>query len=145
MNTFRFAAYLVFIVGILLVGCTAPAHLVNKAEPTQDEKLQQTIAVWNGTHISKAIQKWGPPHEVDDNGTSWKTYVWQVPVHRFIANNTLHRTVTRRYPNGMRGAVGTSVSTGHVLHFTFYTRPDGTIYKTRAERNHDPGSEFRWK
>ena len=57
MNRFLLVLPLVFIASILLVGCTAPAHLVNKSEPTQDEKLQQTIAVWKDTHISKAIQK----------------------------------------------------------------------------------------
>ena len=140
----RFGA-LVLIVSILMAGCTPPAHLMNTPEPTQAEKLQQTIAAWKGTHISKAIQKWGPPHEVEDNGTDWKTYAWQVPVHRFIANNSLHRTVTRRYANDMRGAAGTFVSTRHALHFTFYTRPNGIIYKTRAERSYDPGSEFKRK
>ena len=146
MSRFLFIPYLAFIASILIMpGCTAPAHLRHTSEPTQAEKLQQTIDRWKGTHISKAIQKWGTPHEVNDHGTDWKTYVWQVPVPRFIANNTLHRTVTRRYPNGMKGAAGTFISTEHTLHFTFFTRPDGIIYKTHAERNYDPGSEFKWK
>ena len=48
-----------FVVSILFMGCTAPAHLMHQSEPTQAEKMQQTIAVWKDTHISKAIQKWG--------------------------------------------------------------------------------------
>ena len=148
MNRFAFTLYLAFIVSILLAGCTAPAHLMNKSEPTQDEKLQQTIAVWKGQHISKAIQKWGPPYKVEDNGTDWKTYVWQVPVQTFIphrSTNTLHRRVISRYPNGMRGVEGTSVSTEHSLHFTFHTRPNGIIYKTLAKKSYDPASERNWK
>ncbi|RKU21134.1 hypothetical protein C6499_22285 [Candidatus Poribacteria bacterium] len=148
INRFAFTLHFVFIASILLAGCTAPAHLMNKSEPTQAEKLQQTTAVWKGEHISKAIQKWGPPHEVEDNGTDWKTYVWQVPVQAFVphrSTNTVHRRVISRYPNGMRGVEGTSVSTGYALHFTFYTRPNGIIYKTLAKKNYDSGSELKWR
>ena len=60
---------LMLIVSTLFAGCTAPAHLMHKSEPTQDEKMQQTIAVWKDTHISKAVEKWGVPNEVSDDGT----------------------------------------------------------------------------
>ena len=73
------------IVSILFAGCTAPAHLMHKSEPTQDEKMQQTIAVWKDTHISKAVEKWGVPNEVSDDGTGWQTYIWEIPVHGFLA------------------------------------------------------------
>ena len=78
-------APLMFVVSILFVGCTAPAHLMHTSEPTRDEKMQQTIAVWKGKHISKAIQKWGSPTEVSDDGTGWQTCIWEIPVHGFLA------------------------------------------------------------
>ena len=76
---------LAFVASLLIVGCTAPAHLTHTSELSQDEKMQQTIAVWKDTHISKAIQKWGSPNEVSDDGTGWQTYIWQIPVHGFLA------------------------------------------------------------
>ena len=59
MNRF---APLVFIASILVVGCTAPAHLKHRSHPSTselspDEKMQQTIDRLKGTHISKAIQR----------------------------------------------------------------------------------------
>ena len=71
MNRFSFAGPLAFVVSILLVGCTAPVHLQHKSHPStsvlsSEEKIQQTINRWKGTHISKAVQKWGSPKEVND-------------------------------------------------------------------------------
>ena len=86
MSRFVFASHFVFIATILFPGCTAPAHLTHtSAALTQEEKMQQTINAWKGTHISKAIQKWGSPNEVSDDGTGWHTYIWQVPIHGFLA------------------------------------------------------------
>ena len=137
---------------LLLVGCTAPAHLVNKSEPTQDEKMQQTIAAWRGTHISKAIQRWGSPKEVNDDGTGWQTYIWHIPVWRYLGNQE-HRMIPRpgqRTPLkqnsvDLQGVRGTYLSTDDAYQFTFYTRPNGIIYKTLAKKNQDPASELRWK
>ena len=89
MSRFPFVPYLAFVVSILLAGCTAPAHLRNKSHPStselsSDEKMQQTIGAWKGTHISKAIQKWGSPKEVNDDGTGWQTYIWDIPVWRYF-------------------------------------------------------------
>ena len=155
MNRFLLVLPLVFIASILLVGCTAPAHLVNKSEPTQDEKMQQTIAVWKDTHISKAIQQWGPPDDVSDNGTGWHTYIWEIPVHSFLAKQESrargfqlrqdHAIHPRRRPGGMRAVGGTYISTGYTYQLTFYTRPNGTIYKTDIQKDYDPASEFKWK
>ena len=89
MNRFAFPLYLAFIVTVLAVGCTAPVHLRDRAHPSttelsSEEKMQQTIGKWKDVHISKAIQKWGSPKEVNDDGTGWKTYIWQIPVHGFL-------------------------------------------------------------
>lgn len=146
---------LMFVVSLLLAGCTAPAHLMHKSEPTQDEKMQQTIGVWKGTHISKAIQKWGSPTEVSDDGTGWQTYIWEIPVHGFLARQESrargfqlrqdHQIHPRSRPGGMGPVGGTYISTGHTYQLTLYTRPDGVISKTDIKKNYEPTSEFKWK
>lgn len=143
-NRFSFAGHLAFIASILLAGCTAPAHLVQESVPTQDEKLQQTIGRWKGTHISKVVQKYGSPNEVNNNGIDWHTYVWQVPVQTFLAPQR-HRILSRRYPNGLNGVSGTILQTDYTYELTFYTRPDGIISKTDIKKNYDPTSELNWK
>ena len=101
MNRFSFAGHLAFVVSILLAGCTAPAHLRHKSHPStselsSDEKMQQTIDAWKGTHISKAIQKWGSPKEVKDDGTGWQIYIWHIPVCRYYRlGNQEHRMIPR--------------------------------------------------
>ncbi len=152
MNRFAFTLHFAFIVSILLIGCTAPAHLVNTSEPTQDEKMQQTINAWRGTHISKAVQKWGSPNEVNGDGTGWQIYTWHIIVWRFLGGPE-HRMIPRpgqRTPPkqnsaGLQGVRGTYLSTDDAYQFTFYTRPNGIIYKTLAKKNQDPASELRWK
>ena len=150
---------LVFVASILFAGCTVPAHLMSTSEhlsePTQDEKMQQTIAVWKGTHISKAIQKWGSPNEVSDDGTGWQTYTWEIPVHGFLAGQEPratgyllrpdHQISPRRYPTGLRAVDGTYFSTGYTYTLTFYARPDGVIDKTDIKKNYNPASELKWK
>lgn len=146
---------LMFVVSILLAGCTAPVHLMHKSEPTQNEKMQQTIAVWKDTHISKAIQKWGSPTEISDDGTGWQTYMWKIPVHGFLAKPEVrmqgfqlrqdHQIHPRRPPTGMRAVGGIHISTGYTYQLTFYTRPNGVISKTDIKKNYDPASELKWK
>ena len=155
MNRFTFTLYLAFVASILLIGCTAPAHLVNESEPTQAEKMQRTIGAWRGTHISKAIQKWGAPNEVNDDGTGWQLYIWHIPVHRFLAKREAahegfllpqdQQIYPRRAPKKIRGVGGIYLSTGHSYQLTFYTRPNGIISKTDIKKNYDPASEFKWK
>ena len=148
MSRFAFTSHLAFIAGILLAGCTAPAHLTHtSAALTQEEKIQQTINAWKGTHISKAIQKWGSPNEISDDGTGWHTYIWQVPIHGFLVDqeSRMQGFLPRRHISGMQGVSGTYVSTGYTYQFTFYTRPNGIIYKTLAKQNHDATSELKWK
>ena len=156
MNRFAFPLYLAFIASILVVGCTAPAHLRDRAHPSTaelspDEKIQQTIARWRGVHISKAIQKWGSPKEVNDDGTGWQTYIWQIPVHGFLPkqeSRILGSQLRQGHPihsRGMRKVSGTYISTGYTYQLTFYTRPNGIISKTDIKKNHNPSSEFKWK
>ncbi len=144
MNRFAFTLHFAFIASILLAGCTAPAHLVQESAPTQDEKMQQTIARWKGTHISKVVQKYGSPNEVNDNGTDWHLYIWQVPVQTFLAPQR-HRILSQRHRNGLSGVSGTILQTDYSYELTFYTRPDGIIYKTDIKKNYEPTSELNWK
>ncbi len=160
MNRFAFTLHFAFIASILLAGCTAPAHLRQRAHPSTselspDEKMQQTIGRWKGTHISKAVQKWGAPKEVNDDGTGWQTYIWHVPVQGFLAGQEAdipgfqirqdHQFYSQRRPSGMQGVGGVYGSTGYTYELTFYTRPDGIISKTDTKKNYDPASELKWK
>ncbi len=149
MNRFTFPLYLAFITGTLLAGCTAPVHLRHRSHPSTSElssaeKMQRTIAVWKDTHISKAIQKWGSPNEVTGDGTGWQTYTWQIPVDTFLVQQD-HQFCPRNL-FGSSGVVGGKyISTGYTYQLTFYTRPNGTVYKTDIKKEHDPASEFKWK
>ncbi len=146
---------LIFLASMPLVGCTAPAHLMNTSELSQDEKMQRTIALWKEKHISKAIQKWGSPNEVSDDGTGWQTYIWEIPVHSFLPKQETRmlgfqlRQDPQIYPrrpfSGTRAVGGTYISTDHTYQLTFYTRPDGIISKTDIKKNYEPTSEFQWK
>lgn len=144
MSRFPCVPYLAFIASILLAGCTAPAHLRHNSELSSEEKMQQTIDRWKGTHISKAIQKWGAPNEVNGDGTGWRIYIWKVPVQTFLAPQR-HRILSQRHPNGLNGVSGTILQTDYTHELTFYTRPDGIISKTLAEKNYDATSELNWK
>ena len=160
MNRFAFPLYLAFIVTVLAVGCTAPVHLRDRAHPSttelsSEEKMQQTMGKWKDVHISKAIQKWGSPKEVNDDGTGWKTYIWQIPVHGFLPKQESLMLGSQRRQDrpihsrgmfrGMRTVSGTYIATGYTYQLTFYTRPNGIISKTDIKKNHDPASEFQWK
>ena len=117
--------------------------------------MQQTIGRWKGVHISKAIQKWGSPDEVNADGTGWQTFVWRIPVHGFLArqgsqvrDSQIRQDLQinpRRRPGGILAVGGTYISTGYTYQLTFYTRPNGIISKTDIKKNHDPASEFKWK
>lgn len=149
MNRFSFAGPLAFVVSILLVGCTAPVHLQHKSHPStsvlsSEEKIQQTINRWKGTHISKAVQKWGSRKEVNDDGTGWYIYIWQVPVQTFLAPQQ-HRIFSQRHPNGLKGVSGPILQTDYNYELTFYARPNGIISKADIKKNYNPSSELKWK
>ena len=149
MNKFTFTLHFAFVASILLAGCTAPAHLRQRAHPSTsefspDEKMQQAIGRWRGTHISKAVQKYGSPNEVNNNGTDWHIYSWQMPMQTFLAPQR-HRILSLRHPNGLNGVSGIILQTDYTYELTFYTRPDGIISKTDIKKNYNPTSEFNWK
>ena len=144
MNRFAFTLHFAFIASILLAGCTAPAHLQHTSEPTQAEKMQQTMDRWKGIHISKAVQKWGTPNEINNHGTGWRTYIWQVPVQTFLAPQR-HRILSQRHSNGLKGVSGKILQTDYTYELTFYARPNGIISKTDIKKKDNPTSELNWK
>ena len=147
MNRFSFVGHLAFVASILMAGCTAPAHLRHTSEPTQDEKMQQTMDRWKGIHISKAIQKWDSPSEVTNDGTGRQIYTWTVPVREFLVGPEVHISEfqLRHRSSSRQAARRENLSTDYTFNIVFYTRPDGTIYKTYIKKNDDPASELKWK
>ncbi len=134
MNGFALTLCLGFVGSILLTGCTAPAHLAQKSEPIQDEKMQQTMDKWKGTHISKATQRWGSPSEVTsaNDGTGGQIYTWIIPVREFLVGPEVHISEFQRrhHSSNRQAARRENISTDHTFKIVFYTRPDGAIYKT---------------
>lgn len=108
MDRFAFALYFPFITCLLFAGCAASTYLMNAPEPSPEKEIRQTLELWNGTHISQAIQKWGSPHEITGGEVGPKIYIWQTlsssnAVYEFIfhtrSNGVIHKTDTRRYKN----------------------------------------------
>ena len=134
INRFASVLCLAFVGSILMVGCTAPAHLVQKSEPTQDEKIQQNMDKWKGTHISKATQRWGSPSEVTkaNDGTGGQIYSWIVPVREFLVGPEVHISEfqLRHHSSSRHAARRENLSTDHTFKIVLYTRPDGIIHKT---------------
>ena len=134
ISRFAFTLCLVFVGSILLAGCTAPAHLVQKSEPTQDEKMQQNVDRWKGTHISKATQRWGSPSEVTkaNDGTGGQMYTWIVPVQEFLVGPEVHISEfqLRNRSSIRQAARRENLSKDHTFKIVFYTRTDGVIRKT---------------
>ena len=157
MGKFTFTLYFLFIAGVLLAGCTAPANLVrtsnHTSELSQEEKMQRTMEAWRGMHISKVTQRWGSPNEVTDDGTGWQIYVWRIPAWRYLGNQE-HRMIPQagsRRPArqdlvGLRQGAGLAyVSPDYAYEITFYTRPNGIINKTLAKKNYNAVNELKWK
>ena len=108
MNRFAFALYFPFIAVLLFAGCATSTYFMNAPEPSPEQKIRQTLELWEGTHISQAIQKWGSPHEITGEEVNPKIYTWQTlssdnAVYEFIfhthSNGVIHITDTRRYQN----------------------------------------------
>ena len=137
VNGFWAILQVAFVGSILLTGCTAPTHLANTPEPPQDEEMHQRIALWKDVHISKVIQKWGEPKAVSNHGVAQKTYTWEMPVHDFLTGREIQMK-------------GFQLQPGQPIHrprrqggiwdvkLTFYTRPNGTIYKTDVTQHPPP-------
>ena len=110
MNRFAFALCFPFIASFLFVGCAASTYLMNVPEPSPEKEIRQTLELWDGTHISQAIQKWGSPHEIIGGEVGPKIYIWQTlsssnAVYEFIfhtrSNGVIHETDARRYQNSV--------------------------------------------
>ncbi|RKU37686.1 hypothetical protein C6496_08525 [Candidatus Poribacteria bacterium] len=136
-------APLMFVVSILFVGCTAPAHLMHTSELSQEEKMQQTIAVWKGKHISTAIQKWGTPHGISHTDPSSKIYIWQTPSLTFLQQ--AHREIisSRQSISLGRRVTQTPETTVKMYQLIFHTDPKGVIYKISAKRDLNPSAGSR--
>ncbi len=146
MNKFTL---LVFIASILLVGCaTTSKHLMNAPEPSPEEEMQRKevqriLEVWNGRHISTAIQKWGTPHGISDTDTGSKIYIWQTPSLTFLQQ--AHREIisNRRSVNLGRRVTQTPDTTVKMYQLMFHTDPKGVIYKISAKRDLNPSAGSR--
>ncbi len=146
MNKFTL---LVFAASILLVGCTASKHLMNAPEPSpekeeiQRKEVQQILKVWQGRHISTAIQKWGTPHGISNTETGSRIYIWQTPSLTFLQQ--AHREIisNRGSVNLGRRVAQTPDTTVKMYQLMFYTDPKGRIYKIAANRDLNPNAGSR--
>lgn len=95
---------------------------------TDTRKYQNALqeSDWKENHISKVIQEWGTPHGIINDGTGSKIYIWQMPVLELLPRE-YHRI-------GFHSIIGASVPTSDTYEITFYTHPDGVIYKTLIKR-----------
>ena len=148
MNRFTFALYIVFIVSLLAAGCTASKHLMNSPEPSpeteiQQKEVQRILEVWQGRHISTAIQKWGTPHGISNTETGSRIYIWQTPSLTFLQQ--AHREIisNRRSVNLGRRVTQTPDTTVKMYQLMFYTDPKGQIYKIAANRDLNPSAGSR--
>ena len=142
MNRFTSGLYFVFIVSLLVGGCTAPAFLMNPPESSPlspDEKAQQTMETLMGSPISKAIQKWGTPHGISDDDAGSRIYIWQISAQAFLAPQD-NSSLSRRSPKILNRATETPLLADNIYELTFYTHPNGVIYKTLTKR--DQASRF---
>ena len=133
MDRFTCALYFAFIAGILSTGCSAPTYLMNAPEPSRDEKMRQaleSLGSWNGKPISTVIEKWGVAHGVINDETGQQIHVWSLPVSGFLGE----QEVTDKY-----------VPIDYTYQLTFYTHPDGVIYKTLVKPDQDSAGSSRWK
>lgn len=111
---------------------------------TDARRYQNSIheSDWKEKHISKAIQEWGTPHGITDDGAGSKIYIWQIPVLELLPRE-YHRVGSRQQQtNGWHIVTGTSPATSDTYEIMFYTRPNDVIYKifTKREVNSSTGS-----
>ena len=107
---------------------------------TDTRKHQSPInaSAWEEKHISKVIQEWGSPHGITDDGMDSKIYIWQLPVLELLPQES-HPIISRqRRTNDLHSITGISVATDDTYEITFYTRPNGVIYKTLTKRELNP-------
>ena len=107
---------------------------------TDTRKYQNPIheSDWKEKHISKVTQEWGTPHGIIDDGTGSKIYIWQIPLLELLPRD-YHRINSRqRQASGLHNITEISPATSDTCEVTFYTRPDGVIYKTFTKRGLNP-------
>lgn len=132
MKQFAFTLCFALIISILQIGCTAP--IASTPEPTQ-------VDTWKGTHISKVIKEWGPPDAVNDHETGGRIYVWQMSAQDFLTRRPPF--IEREDPNPMARHARSSTFPNYSYHFTFYTQPNGVIYKTLFRDSLEKGLRSR--
>ena len=93
---------------------------------------------WKEKHISKVIQEWGTPHGVIHDGTGSKIYIWQMPVLELLSREYHQIDSRQQQTNGFHSIIAASVPTSDTYEITFYTHPDGAIYKTFTKRELNP-------
>ena len=58
-----------------IVGVASLVLLVVFLEESKKQR-KATMDSWVGSHVSKLIRSWGPPHRVVSDGTGGKIYIW---------------------------------------------------------------------
>ena len=103
---------------------------------TDTRKYQDSLheSDWKEKRISKVIQEWGTPHGIINDGTGSKIYIWQMPVLELLPREYPRIGSRQRQINGSHSITGASVPTSDTYEITFYTHPDGVIYKTVTKR-----------
>ena len=112
---------------------------------TDTRKYQNSLheSDWKEKHISKVIQEWGTPHGIINDGTGSKIYIWQMPVLELLPREYYRIGSRQRQINGFHSITGVSVPTSDTYEITFYTHPDGVIYKTFRKRELNPSVDSR--
>ena len=128
-----------------LYECIFYTHSNGVIHKTDTRRHQNPIdeSDWKEKHISRAIQEWGTPHGITDDETGSKIYIWQIPVMELLPR-AHHRISSRqRQTDDLHSITGASVVTSETYELTFYTRPNGVIYKTLTKRelNASAGSQ----
>ena len=142
MNKFTFALYSLFIASLLTTGCAAPSFLMNPAEPSPEEQIQQTtesLGSWMGQPISEVIREWGSPHGITNDDEGSIIYIWQTQMLvQTLLQGQEHRVLSRRHPSDMQRGTEAYLPTDHFYEFMFYTDTEGVIYKTFVQKDENP-------
>ncbi len=137
---------LLFVVSILLFGCTASKYLMNAPEPSpeiQRAEIQQLLELWHGRHISKAIREWGTPHGISNTNTGSKIYIYQVPSVTFL-QLAHHEIISSRQSVNMGQRIAQAPETTvEMYQLMFHTDAEGAIYKISAKRDLNPSAGSR--
>lgn len=108
-------------------------------------RINETMASWEGAHVSQLIGSWGPPSQVMDDGKGGMVYVysttrsWTTPgtaTTKTTGQATANVWGTNRYATGSATGSSTSTTTytpaqtyGYNAYRTFFINESGVIYK----------------